>query len=100
MSAIDPIELEQVQRAFDRLPSLHAAIFSAIRHDDLSYAEIGAPIGLSPRQVECVFADALDRLARDIWEQEQGITIGPIRRLLRERRLSLRLRLCLWRSRS
>ena len=100
MNGIDPTELDRVQRAFDRLPPLHAAIFSAMRHESLSYAKIGKRTGLSSRQVERIFADALYRFARDIWEQEHGITVGPVRRFLRERRLDLRLWLRLWRDRS
>jgi DNA-directed RNA polymerase specialized sigma24 family protein len=99
MNDIDPVKLERVQRAFDRLPSIHAEIFSAVRHDDLSYAEIGKRTGLSPWQVKRIFADALYRLAHDVWEQEHGIAIGPIWRFLRERRLNLRLQLHLWRER-
>ena len=91
MNGIDPTELDRVQRAFDRLPPLHAAIFSAMRHESLSYAKIGKRTGLSSRQVERIFADALYRFARDIWEQEHGITVGPVRRFLRERRMNVRL---------
>lgn len=100
MTDIDRARLERLQRAFDRLPSLHAGIFSAIRHDDLTYAEIGKRIGLSSRQVERIFADALYRLVLDVQEQEQGVTIGPIRRFVRERHWNLRLRYRLWRARS
>lgn len=95
MTDIDPIQLARLQRAFDRLPRLHGSIFSAVRHDGMSYVEIAGQTGLTERQVEHVLADALYRLVCDVSEQEHGIAIGPIRRFVRARcrdgRLWLRL---------
>ena len=99
MTDIDPIKLARLQRAYDRLPAFHAAVFSAKRHDGLTYAEIGARIGLTRLHVQRIFADALYRLDRDVWEQEQGITIGPIRHFLRDRMRDAELALRVWRDR-
>jgi DNA-directed RNA polymerase specialized sigma24 family protein len=99
MTDIDPIELEQLQRAFDRLPDLHAAVFSAARHDDMTYAEIAAQIGITPLHVERIIADTLHRLHLDIADQQRGIARGPIRRFIRRCRLDLRLLVRVWRDR-
>src|SRR3546814_21009940 len=85
MTDIDPIDPARLQRAYDRLPDFHAAIFSAKRHHALTYAEIAEQTGLTRLQVQRIFADALYRLGRDVREQEQGIAIGPLRRFLRDR---------------
>lgn len=99
MTDIDPIELEQMQRAFDRLPPRHAAIFSAARHDCMTYVQIAQRTGLTRKHVQRIVADALFRLQWDVCEQQRGITIGPIRRYLRERHLDVRLFLRIWRDR-
>ncbi len=99
MTDIDPIKLARLQRAFDRLPRLHAAIFSAVRHDGMTYAEIAEQTGITPLHVERIVADALYRLDRDLCEQERGIAVSPIRRFVRARWLGLRLRVRVWRDR-
>lgn len=99
MSDIDPIALARLQRAFDRLPARHAAIFSAVRHDGLSYAEIAERAGITPLHVERLVADALYRMVCDVDEQDRGIAPSPIARFNRERRRDLRLFARLWRDR-
>lgn len=99
MIDIDPIELEQLQRAFDRLPELHAAVFSAARHDDMTYIEIGDQIGITPLHVERIVADTLHRLHLDMRDQQRGIALGPIRRFVRRCKLDLRLCVRVWRDR-
>ncbi|HEY9552869.1 sigma factor-like helix-turn-helix DNA-binding protein [Allosphingosinicella sp.] len=99
MTDIDPIDPARLQRAYDRLPDFHAAIFSAKRHHALTYAEIAEQTGLTRLQVQRIFADALYRLGRDVREQEQGIAIGPLRRFLRDRMWDAELALRVWRDR-
>lgn len=99
MTGIDSIELEQLQRAFDRLPHLHAAVFSGVRHDKMTYAEIGEQIGITPLHVERIVADTLHRLHLDIRDQRRGIAIGSIRRFVRRCKLDLRLFIRVWRDR-
>lgn len=91
MSDIDPIALARLQRAFDRLPTRHAAIFSAVRHDGMTYAEIADKVGITPLHVERLVADALYRLVCDVDEQERGIAPSPITRFIRDRYRNLRL---------
>ena len=98
MSDIDPIALARLQRAFDRLPPRHAAIFSAARHDGLTYAQIAERAGITRLQVERIVADALYRMVCDVSEQEQGITISPIARFMRERYRDLCLSVRIWRD--
>lgn len=99
MTDIDPIELARLQRAFDRLPRFHAAVFSAVRHDGMTFSEIAECTWFTPLHVERILADALYRLDCDVCEQEHGVTISPIRRLIRERCRDLRLRIRVWRDR-
>lgn len=99
MTDFEPISFEQLQRAFDRLPDRHAAIFSASRRDKLTYAEIAERTGLTRDHVMHIFADALFRLHWDIREQQRGITIGPIRRFVRRCKLDLGLGVRVWRNR-
>lgn len=99
MTDIDPIELARLQRAFDRLPRFHAAVFSAVRHEGMTYAEIAVRSGITRLHVERIVADALYRLDCDVCEQERGIAIGAIRRFTRERCRDLRLRVRVWRDR-
>ena len=99
MSDIDPIALARLQRAFDRLPPRHAAIFSAVRHTVMTYAEIAERAGITPLHVERILADALYRMVCDVEEQERGIAPSPVPRLLRERCRDLHLFLRLWRDR-
>ena len=99
MSDFDPIELARLQRAFDRLPPRHAAIFSAVRHDGMTYAEIAKRGGITPLHVERLVADALYRMVCDVDEQERGIAISPIVRLIREQYRDACLFARLWRDR-
>lgn len=99
MSDIDPIALARLQRAFDRLPPRHAAIFSSVRHDGMTYAEIAERAGITPLHVERILADALYRMVCDVEEQERGIAPSPVARLVRERSRDLHLFLRLWRDR-
>ena len=96
---IDSGALARLQRAFDRLPPRHAAIFLAVRHDGVSYAEIAERVGITPRHVERLVADALYRLVSDVDEQERGIAPSPIARFIRERYHDLWLFVRLWRDR-
>lgn len=99
MTDIDPIALARLQRAFDRLPAFHAGVFSAVRHDGLTCAEIAERTGRTGLHVQRIFADALYRLGRDVWEQEEGIAIGAIRRFLRDLMCDAELALRVWRDR-
>ena len=99
MSDFDPIELARLQRAFDRLPPRHAAIFSAARHDGMTYAEIAERAGITPLHVERIVADALYRMLCDVDEQERGIAPSPIARFIRERYRNAGLFVRLWRDR-
>ena len=96
---IDSGALARLQRAFDRLPPRHAAIFSAVRHDGMTYAEIAERAGITPLHVERLVADALHRMVCDVEEQERGIAPGPISRFFRERQRDVRLFVRLWRDR-
>lgn len=98
MSAIDLIALARLQRAFDRLPPRHAAIFSAARHDGMTYAEIAERAGITPLHVERIVADALYRMVCDVEEQERGIAPSPIARFIRDRCRDLCLIVRLWRD--
>ncbi len=99
MSDIDPVALARLQRAFDRLPPQHAAIFLAVRHDGMTYAEIAERAGITPLHVERLVADALYRMVCDVDQQERGIAPSPIARLIRERYRDLCLLVRLWRDR-
>lgn len=99
MSNIDPVALARLQRAFDRLPPRHAAIFSAVRHDGMTYAEVAEKAGITPLHVERILADALYRMVCDVEEQERGIAPSSIARLIRERYRDLCLLVRLWRDR-
>ena len=99
MSDIDPVSLARLQRAFDRLPPRHAAIFSAVRHDGMTFAEIAKRVGITPLHVERLVADALYRLVCDVEEQERGIAPSPIARFIGDRQRDVRLSARLWRDR-
>ena len=99
MPDIDPIALARLQRAFDRLPPRHAAIFSAVRHDGMTYAEIAERAGITPLHVERIVADALYRMVCEVEEQEREIAPGPIAQFIRERYRNLYLFVRLWRDR-
>lgn len=88
-----------MQRAFDRLPDLHATVFSAARHTDMTYAEIARQIGITPLHVERIIAHTLHRLHLDIHDQQVGIAIGPIRSFVRSCKFDLRLLVGVWRDR-
>ena len=99
MFDIDPLALARLQRAFDRLPPRHAAIFSAVRHDGMTYAEIAERAGITPLHVERILADALYRMVCDVEEQEREIAPSPIARFIRDRYHDLCLFVRLWRDR-
>lgn len=60
------IPLELLQRAFDRLPPRQQQILLMVRVEKLSYAEIGERLGLRPRKVERLLAQALASLDRQL----------------------------------
>lgn len=57
---------EAVQRAVDRLPSRVRAVFRLARHEERSYAEIAAKLGISVGTVERDMAKAVDALRREL----------------------------------
>ena len=66
-----PDHLDQETRrkyvaAISNLPWLQRKVFELSRIDDLSYAEIGVLMGLSPRYVERQFAKALYKIGKQI----------------------------------
>ena len=99
MSDLDPLALARLQRAFDRLPPRQAAIFSAARHEGMTYAQIAERDGITPLHVERILADALTRMLCDVDEQERGIAPSPTVRFIRERSRDCHLFLRLWRDR-
>lgn len=52
--------------AISSLPWLQRKVFELSRFEDLSYAEIGALMGLSPRYIEHQFAKALYKIGKQI----------------------------------
>ena len=99
MTDFDPIALARLQRAFDRLPPRHAAIFSAVRHDGMTYADIAERAGITPLHVERLVADALYRMVCDVEEQELGVAPSPIARFTRECYRDVCLLVRIWRDR-
>ncbi|MEV5022589.1 sigma-70 region 4 domain-containing protein [Sphingobium sp. LMA1-1-1.1] len=62
----DPALIARLEDAVLRLPRIQRDIFLAIRLDALSYAEIAERTGLSNRQVERLFAQALANFRRNL----------------------------------
>jgi RNA polymerase sigma factor (sigma-70 family) len=65
----DHLDHETVRRyraAISNLPWLQRKVFELSRFEDLSYAEIGELMGLSPRYIERQFAKALYNIGRQI----------------------------------
>ena len=56
--------------AISNLPWLQREVFELSRFEDLSYAEIGVLMGLSPRYVERQFAKALYKIGKQIDGEE------------------------------
>jgi RNA polymerase sigma-70 factor (ECF subfamily) len=52
--------------AISNLPWLQRKVFELSRFEDLSYAEIGWLMGLSPRYIERQFAKALYKIGKQI----------------------------------
>jgi RNA polymerase sigma factor (sigma-70 family) len=52
--------------AISNLPWLQRKVFELTRFEDLSYAEIGVLMGLSPRYIERQFAKALYKIGKQI----------------------------------
>jgi RNA polymerase sigma factor (sigma-70 family) len=66
-----PDELDHETRlkyraAISNLPWLQRKVFELSRTEDLSYAEIGVLMGLSPQYIERQFAKALYKIAKQI----------------------------------
>lgn len=64
LGALDPVELQRMERALRKLPRRQREIFLAVRLDDLGYAEIAERTGLSVRDVERELAKALANFSR------------------------------------
>lgn len=63
---VDPATLQRIERAIRRLPRRQREIFWAVRFDDLSYVEIAERSGLTVREVEQLFAEALFNISRSV----------------------------------
>ncbi len=59
------------RRALRRMTKLQRAIFLAMRFEDANYPELAARHGISVRQVEAEFAQALQILVRAFREPER-----------------------------
>jgi DNA-directed RNA polymerase specialized sigma24 family protein len=56
------------RRALQRMTERQRAIFLAVRFEDTGYAELAARHGISVREVEAEFAEALNVLVRTFHE--------------------------------
>jgi len=63
---LDPETARKYQAAISKLPWLQRKVFELSRFEELSYAEIGVLVGLSPRYIERQFAKALYKIAKQI----------------------------------
>lgn len=63
---VDPATLKRIERAIRRLPRRQREVFDAVRFDDLSYAGIAERTGLTVREVERLFAEALFNISRHV----------------------------------
>ena len=63
---LDQETRRKYRAAIANLPWLQRKVFELSRFEDLSYAEIGALMGLSPRYVERQFARALYKIGKQI----------------------------------
>jgi DNA-directed RNA polymerase specialized sigma24 family protein len=66
MSELDPETRRKYLVAISNLPWLQREIFELSRFEDLSCAEIGVLMGLSPRYIERQFAKALYKIGKQI----------------------------------
>lgn len=63
---VDPATLKRIERAIRKLPRRQREVFCAARFEDLSYVEIAERSGLTAREVERLFAEALFNISRHI----------------------------------
>jgi RNA polymerase sigma-70 factor (ECF subfamily) len=62
----DPTLTARLEDAARRMPRFQREIFLAVRLDDYSYAEIAQRTGITPEQVERLFAQALGNFCRNL----------------------------------
>jgi len=63
---LDEETRRKYRAAIAKLPWLQREVFELSRLEDLSYAEIGVLMGLSPRYIERQFAKALYKIGKQI----------------------------------
>ena len=63
---VDPATLKRIERAIRTLPRRQREVFCAVRFDDLSYVDIAERTGLTVREVEQLFAEALFNISRSV----------------------------------
>lgn len=63
---VDPATLQRIKRAIRTLPRRQREVFHAVRFDDLSYVDIAERSGLTVREVEQLFAEALFNITRRV----------------------------------
>jgi RNA polymerase sigma-70 factor (ECF subfamily) len=63
---VDPVTLKRIERAIRGLPRRQREVFCAARFDDLSYADIAERTGLTVREVEQLFGEALFNISRHV----------------------------------
>ena len=63
---VDPMILKQIERAIRKLPRGQREVFCAMRFEGLSYVDIAKRTGLTVREVEQLFADALFNISRSV----------------------------------
>lgn len=63
---VEPATLKRIERAIRNLPRRQREVFDAVRFDDLSYVDIAERTGLTVRQVERLFAEALFNISREV----------------------------------
>jgi len=68
---IDPVRLEQLERAFKRLRPKHQEMILLARVDGLTYAEIAARLGITTSEVERRMAKAIYTLDSELHPQDK-----------------------------
>jgi RNA polymerase sigma-70 factor (ECF subfamily) len=63
---VNPATLKRIERAIRRLPRRQRDIYCVVRFEDLSYVDIAERTGLTVRQVERLFAEALFNISRRV----------------------------------
>lgn len=63
---LDEETRSRYRAAIANLPWLQRQVFELSRFEDLSYAEIGVLLGLSPRYIERQFAKALYKIGKQV----------------------------------